>query len=330
MKARTKGFSDLQSNIDSPEASEVKAIAVGAEARRSTRAAIEELGLAGNYSTARTSPASPWPAIPTRGSSIGAHRVRLQAAAGPLPEPGAGREQRAERAGLRRLLQEERRARGEHELGRHVEGVEGELELCGIGKTPDERKALAREYFDIAEEGADGRVRQRAGDPVRHRRRQLQRATRASTRPSRPASCCPTCSRSARSTRPATRRRSRATARPSKVHANGYQVESYLPGGDRGRALGHLDGLAAGRQPRGQDAGGQPEAHSRPEVIAIIVDTAERTADGRRNLDASRRRPSRLRRGPCADAARALRSRSRRGASARRAPASRGPSGPSP
>ena len=30
MKSRLKGFSDLQSNIDSPEASEVKAVPVGA------------------------------------------------------------------------------------------------------------------------------------------------------------------------------------------------------------------------------------------------------------------------------------------------------------
>ena len=33
--------------------------------------------------------------------------------------------------------------------GGSVADVENELELCGIGKTPDERKQVAREYFEI-------------------------------------------------------------------------------------------------------------------------------------------------------------------------------------
>ena len=48
MKARTKGFSDLQSNIDSAEASEVKRWLSTLPAAQ-YKPAIEELGLAGNY-----------------------------------------------------------------------------------------------------------------------------------------------------------------------------------------------------------------------------------------------------------------------------------------
>jgi hypothetical protein len=33
--------------------------------------------------------------------------------------------------------------------GGSVKAIEGALELCNIGKTPDERKAIARDYFDI-------------------------------------------------------------------------------------------------------------------------------------------------------------------------------------
>ncbi len=33
--------------------------------------------------------------------------------------------------------------------GGDVAGIENDLEQCGIGKTPEERKAPAREYFEI-------------------------------------------------------------------------------------------------------------------------------------------------------------------------------------
>ena len=48
MKSRTKGLSDLQSNIDSPEASEVK-VFLSKLSPEGYKAAIEELNLAGNY-----------------------------------------------------------------------------------------------------------------------------------------------------------------------------------------------------------------------------------------------------------------------------------------
>jgi len=71
--------------------------------------------------------------------------------------------------------------------------------------------------------------------------------------------------------------------RTVKVHANGYQVESTLPGGDRVALSGtsmsapQVTGLAAkllAVRPRLTPA----------ELIAIIQETAERTADGRRIL----------------------------------------------
>ena len=48
MKARSKGFSDLQSNIDSPEAAEIKRY-LSALKPDEYKAAIEEIGLTGNY-----------------------------------------------------------------------------------------------------------------------------------------------------------------------------------------------------------------------------------------------------------------------------------------
>ena len=68
-----------------------------------------------------------------------------------------------------------------------------------------------------------------------------------------------------------------------KVHANGYQVESYLPGGSRvalsgtSMAAPNVANLAA------KILAVKPSLKPQ-EVIDIIQDTAEETADGRRKL----------------------------------------------
>jgi subtilisin family serine protease len=68
-----------------------------------------------------------------------------------------------------------------------------------------------------------------------------------------------------------------------KVHANGYQVESFLPGGSRvalsgtSMAAPNVANLAA------KILAVKPSLKPQ-EVIAIIQDTAESTSDGRRKL----------------------------------------------
>jgi subtilisin family serine protease len=67
------------------------------------------------------------------------------------------------------------------------------------------------------------------------------------------------------------------------VHANGYQVESFIPGGDRVAESGtsmaspQIAGLA------GKMLALNPKL-TPTELIAKIVSTAEKTADGRRTL----------------------------------------------
>jgi subtilisin family serine protease len=67
------------------------------------------------------------------------------------------------------------------------------------------------------------------------------------------------------------------------VDANGYEVESYIPGGDRLKMSGtsmaspNVANLAA------KILAVNPKLKP-PEVIDIIRKTAEKTADGRRNL----------------------------------------------
>ncbi len=68
-----------------------------------------------------------------------------------------------------------------------------------------------------------------------------------------------------------------------KVHANGYQVESYLPGGDRVAFSGTSMASPQVANLAGKILAVNP-ALTPPQVIEIIVSTADKTADGRRTL----------------------------------------------
>jgi subtilisin family serine protease len=68
-----------------------------------------------------------------------------------------------------------------------------------------------------------------------------------------------------------------------KAHANGYQVESFLPGGERVALSGTSMASPQVANLAGKILAVNPKLKP-AEVIKIIVDTGERTADGRRNL----------------------------------------------
>jgi len=68
-----------------------------------------------------------------------------------------------------------------------------------------------------------------------------------------------------------------------RVHANGYQVESFLPGGSRVALSGTSMASPQVANLAGKLLAVNPKL-STAEVIRIIVDTADRSADGRRHL----------------------------------------------
>ena len=149
--------------------------------------------------------------------------------------------------------------------GGSVKGIEDDLELCGIGKTPDERKAIARKYFDIQK---DALAKAFASAPEILFVAAAGNATRTRRSPKRfPRRSC---------AEPADRRRGRQGRRRSVVHelrSDRRRARQRLSGGKRdprrrqARGIGHVDGVAAGRQPRRQDAGGQSERSNPREVI---------------------------------------------------------------
>ena len=281
MKSRIKGLSDLRSNIDSPEASEVKSL-LSKLKREEYRSVVEELGLAGNF-THGTHVAG----IAMAGNPYARLlNARIEFGYKLLPDPCPSR-----------ALAEKnvRNARAYVDfLGKHgvrvvnmswggtVSGIEQELELCNIGKTPEERKKIAREYFDLQKQGLIDAFRSApeilfvtsAGNAN-------QDSTFAEAIPA--DFVLPNLITVGAVDKSGDEAPFTSYGPTVKVHANGYQVESYLPGGDRVALSGtsmsspQVTGLAAKMlavNPKLKPA----------EIIAIIVKTAEKTADGRRNL----------------------------------------------
>lgn len=281
MKARAKGFSDLQANIDSKEASEVKQF-LSTLKQAEYKAAIEEIRLTGNYIHGThvagiTLAGNPFAQLVTARIEFG-HTL--------IPDPCPSREQAQLDAEAMFAYVYFFRKNGVRVVnmswGGDAKSVEGELELCGTIKTPEERKALARELFNISR---DSMTQAFAAAP------EILFVTAAGNEngdstfnEAVPAAIVLPNLLTVGAVDLAGDEASFTSYGPTvKVHANGYQVESFLPGGDRVAESGtsmaspQIAGLAA------KILAVNP-ALKPTQVIDIIVSTADKTADGRRTL----------------------------------------------
>jgi hypothetical protein len=281
MKLRLKGFSDLQSNIDSAEASELKRF-LSALKPDEYKGTIEELRLVGNWMHGThvagiALDGNPYARILTARIEFG-HTL--------LPDPCPTRELAEKDARNAQTAIDFMKKNGVRVVnmswGGTVKDVEGDLELCGTGKTADERKALAREYFDI---GKQGLARAFASAPdilfITAAGNSNQDATFVEAVP---ADIVLPNLMTVGAVDRAGDEASFTSYGPTVVaHANGYQVESVIPGGERiaesgtSMASPNVANVAAkilAVNPRLRPA----------EVIAVIRETADRTPDGRRAL----------------------------------------------
>lgn len=281
MKARAKGFSDLQSNVDSPEAAALKQF-LSALKPDEYKATIEELRLTGNYMhgthvTGIAVAGNPYARIVVARMEYG-HTLK------PDPCPSmelAQRDAKAMQAYVD-FLKANRVRVVNMSWGGDVSSYESDLELCGIGKTPDERKALARSYYEISKNAL---TKAFASAPeILFVTAAGNSNSDASFDESVPASIVLPNLLTVGAVDQAGDEASFTSYGPTvKVHANGYQVESTIPGGERiaesgtSMAAPQVTGLAAKMlavNPKLQPA----------DLIRIIVATADKTPDGRRVL----------------------------------------------
>jgi hypothetical protein len=281
LKSRLKGYSDLQSNIDSAEASELKQFLATLKPDE-YKGAMEELGLAGNWMHGThvagiTMAGNPYARLVTARIEFDWHM---------LPDPCPSRELADRDArNQQRYVDFFKRNRVRvvnMSWGGSVKGFEEQLELCNIGSTPDERKAIAREYFDV-QKAALTKAFASAPD-ILFITAAGNSNEDASFAEDIPAGIELPNLMTVGAVDKAGDEASFTSYGPTVVvHANGYQVESIIPGGDKlaesgtSMASPQVANLAA------KILAVAPKLKP-SEVIAIIRDTAEKTPDGRRTL----------------------------------------------
>jgi hypothetical protein len=281
MHARSKGISDLQSNIDSAEASEVKQYLSTLKADAYT-AAIEELNLTGNYSHGTHVAGIALDGNPFARLLI--MRMEFGHTLKPDPCPSLAqvmKDVKAVDAYIAFLRQNKARVVN-MSWGGSVTSIEDDLEKCGIGKTPEERKANARSLFSPFR---DALTKGFASVPeilfITAAGNSNQDASFAEDAP---ADIVLPNLLTVGAVDKAGDEASFTSYGPTvKVHANGFQVESYVPGGMRVAFSGTSMAAPQVANLAGKMLAVAPQL--KPEqVIAIIVGTADKSADGRRTL----------------------------------------------
>ncbi|MEO8137015.1 MAG: S8 family serine peptidase [Betaproteobacteria bacterium] len=281
MLSRTKGLSDLQSNIDSPEASEVKQYLSSLPAA-DYKTALEELRLASSYSHGTHVAGIAMAGNPFARLLVA--RIEFQSTL--LPEPCPTKElseknSRASQAYVDFLKRQNVRVVN-MSWGGSVKGFEGALELCGTGKSADERKAIARAMFD-EQKAALTRAYASAPDIlfVTSAGNSNESATFAEAIPSSIA--LPNLITVGAVDKAGDEAAFTSYGPTVVVHANGYQVDSFVPGGNRVALSGTSMSAPQVANLAAKILAIKP-ALKPVDVIRIIRDTAEKTADGRRIL----------------------------------------------
>jgi subtilisin family serine protease len=280
MKARLRAFGP-GSNIDSPEASDLKR-ALSALKPDEYKATIEELRLSGQYIHGThvagiAAEGNPYARILT---------ARIEFSYTLLPDPCPTRELAEKDARNAQAVVEFMKKNGTRVVnmswGGSVKDIESDLEVCGIGKTANERKTIAREYFDITKNAL---TRAFASAPeilfVTAAGNSNQDASFVEDIPA--GIVLPNLMTVGAVDRAGDEASFTSYGPTVVAHANGYQVESVIPGGEKlaesgtSMASPNVANLAA------KILAVNPKL-TPVEVIALIRSTADRSADGRRVL----------------------------------------------
>lgn len=281
MTARTKGFSDLQSNIDSPEASAVKQLLSGLKADE-FKTVVEEIGLAGNYEHGThvagiTLAGNPHARLLTARISFG-HTLK--------PDPCPSKELSARDARNAQTVVDFFK---QHQVrvvnmswGGSVGDIERELEQCGQGGDAAARKALARELFNT---GKAALTKAFASAPnILFIAAAGNSNNDASFTESMPADIeLPNLLTVGAVDKGGDEAPFTSYGKTVKLHANGYQVESYLPGGARVALSGTSMAAPQAANLAAKLLAAKPSLKP-VELIALMTGTADRSADGRRVL----------------------------------------------
>jgi len=281
MEARIRGLSDLQSNVDSSEASEVK-MQLSMLKREDYKRVIEELDLAEDYVHGTHVAGIAMAGNPYARLVI----ARIEFDYHLLPDPCPSRELSEKAAMEYQASVDFMKREGVRVVnmswGGSVEDDEHQLELCNIGKTADERKKIAREYFEIEKKGLTDAMASAPG--ILFVTAAGNSNENASFVEDIPAGIVLPNLLTVGAVDKAGDEAPFTSYGPTvKVDANGYQVESFLPGGEKVALSGTSMASPQVANVATKILAVNPKL-TPSEVIDIIVRTAEKTPDGRRAL----------------------------------------------
>jgi subtilisin family serine protease len=281
VKKELKGLSDLQANVESPEATELRQ-AIGKLKPDEVKPFLEELSLFSTY-------------------AHGTHVAGILLAGNPYARVLAGRltfdyKMIPDPCPSREQTEREAAAAGDYvdffkknqvrvvnmSWGGSVKEFEGGMEKCAIGKNTEERKQLARELFEIEKSALERAMR--SAPEILFVAAAGNANADSTFDETIPASLQLPNLLTAGAVDKAGDEAGFTSYGPTVVvHANGFEVESYVPGGDRLKMSGtsmaspNVANLAA------KILVVNPKL-TPPQVIDAIRKTAEKTADGRRTL----------------------------------------------
>ncbi|MBC5764339.1 S8 family serine peptidase [Ramlibacter albus] len=281
LQARSKGFSDLVSNVDSKEAAEVKAL-LSNLAPDQYKQTVEEIRLNGNYQHGTHVAGIAMAGNPYARLAIA--RIEFQHTLRPDPCPSEELELQSERN--LRAYGDFIRSTGARVVnmswGGNPRAYEVALEQCGMGKDVAERRALARRWFE-AKRKTLTEVMASLPDVLF-----VASAGNSANDPtfndSYPSGIeLPNLVVVGAVDKAGDEASFTSYGRTVVLHANGYQVESYVPGGSRLSISGtsmsapQVTNLAA--KILAVKPGLKPK-----DVVDVMRATAERSDDGRRTL----------------------------------------------